>query len=212
MGEGLFKLLFTILVFASCTVQKRLHQPGWNINFRGHWQKNHEKDAVANFDTSSIDKKLNFIEEQKLIQTAHKISLDSVNQVDFPNLKGNELKTLHKAYSIKPFHQVSKLVSIKNSENTYGKKKLLNYNSKRTNEVNRFALVFLSIGLVFCIIGLLIFLSADATIAGSFILLFGALGIVIGSIFFLFGLIILLINAVANNERRIKQPEESAIE
>lgn len=207
MKKNLLKLLFAILILSSCTVHKRLHQPGWDINFRGNWKMIQEKQIATTLDTLSIQK-IDFQEGQANKQSVTEIHYDGVNPT-INRINENALLSIHKENNTKPTRQLYKSFAKQVNKHTFNKAEQLKSKKTDTREGNIIGAVFMLIGLLIFIIGLSIYLSADVTLAGSIYLILSIIGMAIGSIFFLMGLILLLTllitKGVVKNEQRLKQ-------
>lgn len=192
---------------SSCTIQKRLYQPGWNISFKGNWKKSQatqasdevhlrvEKDSLENL----------VVLDQNNEFPIHEVATREKGQIESPVFENVNQKN-------PIITSVSKQVDLAKStvaSNAFSMQKVSEpYNPSR--EINMVGLIFLAIGLAIVAFGLLIYIPALASSTAFFGVLFGMLIIIFGGIIGVVGLIILLAglltDAVIKNEERLRTP------
>jgi uncharacterized membrane protein len=206
MRLSALNLIFILVLVSSCTIQKRLYQPGWDISFKGNWKKdlalksNHEVREVAEQD--SLEKQV-LIEKNKVLPS-HELIAREENQVEsaFPTItEKTEQAFVHVS------KQLELVQSTFASKIVVPKTKNEPYNPSR--EINLVGLIVLVIGLVVIAVGLMIYLPAISSTTAFMSGIVGILLLGLGGIISLVGLIIMLAgiitNAIIKNEERISK-------
>lgn len=211
MRFRVFTFIVCVLLISSCTIQKRIYRPGWNISFRGSLKSNLKSPVESSFETNSIkttDEKI--VEEfpEKMIEQADD------NEADFNNFINKEKE--HPIKSKVRLNQlqenlVDELSQFKRI--TFFKIKQEKNASKSSRTMILIPLVLLSVGLIILAFGLLVYFSTNIGIYSVFSSVIGVLGIVIGGLILLIALLMLLITlitlAVIKNEQRIKEQSQT---
>ena len=198
-------ILFLVLV-SSCTIQKRLYQPGWDISFKGNWKKNHaiqasdevhlrvEKDSLENLVVLGQKKELpeheDLMRENDLNESP---VFENVNQ------KNPIITSISKQVDLTKSTVASKALSTQKVSEPYNP----------SREINLVGLIVLVIGLLVIAVGLMIYLPAISSTTAFMSGIVGILLLGLGGIISLVGLIIMLAgiitNAIIKNEERISK-------
>ena len=211
MRYSALNLILMLALVSSCTIQKRLYQPGWSISFKGNWKKSQatqasdevhlrvEQDTVKNLE--------DLVQNNEL--PIHETATFENNQFEAPVLENFIQKNPTITSFSKKVHLAKSSVA---SKAFFSKDKLASYNPSR--EINLVGLIFLVIGLIIVAFGLLIYIPALASSTAFFGVLFGMLIIIFGGIIGLIGLIILLAglltDAVIKNEERLRTQQPTS--
>ena len=205
----LLNLLIFLGLLSSCTIQKRLYRPGWEISFKGNWKKNQ---ALQTSD------ELYVLVEQDTLEEL--VALDPNKEL----LTHEDLSREHDQHE-SPFStnldqqersitSVSKKIDFTKSKIAF--KSILPEKKLEPNNpspvINLVGLIFLIIGLIILAIGLLIYIPALSSSTAFFSTLFGILVVALGGVISIVGLIILLVglmtDAVIKNEERLEKQKE----
>lgn len=208
MKFRIFNLIIAVLLISSCTIQKRLYQPGWNINYRSSLKANLKHTDEISYETISsktTDEKI--VEEflEKIIEQSD----DSEADVKNLTIKDKEQPTKSKVHLNQLQENLVGELS-QNNKITFFKLKPEKNDSKSIRTTSIVGLILFSVGAFLFVIGLLFYLSTNASILYSAIsIIMGVICMSAGGLLILIALLILLITAVMKNEQRIK--EESSV-
>lgn len=199
-------LILILVLVSSCTIQKRLYQPGWDISFKGNWKKSQatqasdevhlrvEQDTVENLVVLDQNKELPIHEGLMRENDLHESPVfENVNQ------KNPIITSISKQVVLAKSTVAAKaFITQKVSEP---------YNPSR--EINLVGLIVLVIGLLVIAVGLMIYLPAISSTTAFMSGIVGILLLGLGGIISLVGLIIMLAgiitNAIIKNEERISK-------
>lgn len=71
-------LIFLLIVFASsCTIQKRLHRPGWHVSWNKSYKGGTNSDVSENSHESTENESTTFIVEEELEEVSHSVNNNS---------------------------------------------------------------------------------------------------------------------------------------
>lgn len=199
-------LILILVLVSSCTIQKRLYQPGWDISFKGNWKKSQatqasdevhlrvEQDTVENLVVLDQNKELPEHEGLMRENDLHESPvLESVNQ------KNLIITAISKQVVLAKSTVASKAFSTQKESEPYNP----------SREINLVGLIVLVIGLVVIAVGLMIYLPAITSTTAFMSAIVGILILALGGIISLVGLIIMLAgiitNAIIKNEERIRK-------
>ena len=199
-----FTLIVCVLLISSCTIQKRLYQPGWDITFRGSLKKpnisSHETVSTQTTDEIIVEKLPEKVIEQSDNNDA--VEIDITNKEKEQSIKGIVQLNQFQESLAGELSQFKKI--------TFFKSKPKENDSKSTRTASIVGLILISIGAFLFVIGLLFFLSTNASIFYSiFSIIIGLIFMYIGGLMILITLLVLLImfitRAIIKNEKRIKE-------
>lgn len=206
MKLSLLNLILILVLVSSCTIQKRLYQPGWDISFKGNWKKSQatqasdevhlrvEQDTVENLVVLDQNKEL-LIHEGLMRENDLNESpvFENVNQKDLI------IKSISKQVDLTKSTVASKALSTQKVSEPYNP----------SREINLVGLIVLVIGLLVIAVGLMIYLPAISSTTAFMSGIVGILLLGLGGIISLVGLLIMLAgiitNAIIKNEERISK-------
>lgn len=203
-----FTLIVCVLLISSCTIQKRLYQPGWDITFRGSLKKpnisSHETVSTQTTDEIIVEKLPEKVIEQSDNNDA--VEIDITNKEKEQSIKGIVQLNQFQESLAGELSQFKKI--------TFFKSKPKENDSKSTRTASIVGLILISIGAFLFVIGLLFFLSTNASIFYSiFSIIIGLIFMYIGGLMILITLLVLLImfitRAIIKNEKRIKEQSQT---
>jgi hypothetical protein len=223
----LFFLIFITLFLASCSIEKRLHLPGYHIKFKtkaniGHYLNETEKSdkiSVCSTNVHEIDVE-SIVDSENFNECS---VLEKNEEIVKNNLKDNSLKneSLTKPLNLKKMlikeinismnktHEIQKIISKKQNRKRFTKNKksddeIIDF---KKNKNFRFFVIFSSIGLLLCVIGFFplyyakeYFYSSSSSYDPAIELFLAVFLIIIGLIFTITGIIFQLIASLNLNE------------
>lgn len=194
------------MVVSSCTIQKRLFQPGWDISFKGNWKKdialknNQEvQDAVEQDSLKNqvlIEKNNDLPSHEFIVREEHQV--ESSFQL-FTDQTEHSFEKISKQLVLAQSNIASKTSNVQQENEPYNP----------SREINLIGLIVLVIGLLVIAVGLMIYLPAISSTTAFMSGIVGILLLGLGGIISLVGLIIMLAgiitNAIIKNEERISK-------